>query len=176
MRDTIVTASKFSGLEFIFRVLKLQERGQSCSNQSAALITEGRIEHLIIVENIYYFFPLEIQKILALHPCWKQWWLLTNTSLHVTKQITRIIIRFSSTAIRLWSGEGYFSEILKKQVFKIMFWYILESYKGGGGERMCHFLKPLKLTQKLSQKMSYLFFGWVPSFDGFKISPQPLYR
>ena len=33
--------------------------------------------------------------------------------------------------------------------------------KGGG--RMCHFLKPLKLTQELSQKMSYRCELWYDS-------------
>ena len=32
-----------------------------------------------------------------------------------------------------------------------------------GGERMCHFLKPLKLTQELSQKMSYSSELWYGS-------------
>ncbi len=33
-----------------------------------------------------------------------------------------------------------------------------------GGERMCHFLKPLKLTQELSQEMSYRNELWYGSF------------
>ncbi len=37
---------------------------------------------------------------------------------------------------------------------------------GGGllGGRMCHFLKPLKLTQELGQKMSYSSEFWYGSY------------